>query len=238
VSDQYSTVFVGGASELDCQLLSASLARKSVRVIGSAFRAAEIILGVSRLRPHAALISSRIEDGDFAGLAVVQEISLEQSCLRSVMLVDSADPELVIESFRSGAVGVFSRSHGSAELRRCIQKVLEGKPWVSDADVLCLIGEVRKRPRSLGGNSNGTHRSRGSSLLTKREEEIVELLLSGMTNREMATQLGLSEHTIKNYFFSVFEKIGVSTRVELLLYAMSRRKVPRSTGTKPETRIA
>lgn len=238
MTDQCSTVFVGGASELDCQLLSASLARRGVRVIGSAFRAADIIAGVSTLDPQAALISSRIEDGDFAGLAVVREISLEQPNVRFVMLVDSADPELVIESFRCGAVGVFSRSNGSADLRRCIQKVLEGKPWASDADVLCLIGEVRRRPRALGGGSNGPHTSRGMPLLTRREEEIVELLLGGMTNREIATHLGLSEHTIKNYFFSIFEKIGVSTRVELLLYAMSRRKIPRSAGTKPVTKLA
>lgn len=238
MSDQCSTVFVGGASQLDCQLLSSLLGRKGVRVIGSAFKAADIISGVARLRPQVALISSRIEEGDLAGLAVVREISLEQSDLRFVMLVDSADPELVIESVRSGAVGVFSRSRGSAELRRCIQKVLEGKPWVSDADVLCLIAEVRKRPRALGANSNGSQASRGIPLLTRREEEIVELLLSGMTNREMAAQLRLSEHTIKNYFFSIFEKVGVSTRVELLLYAMSRRKVPRSVATKPETKLA
>jgi DNA-binding NarL/FixJ family response regulator len=230
LSDQGSTVFVGGASELDCQLLAASLARKGVRVIGSAFRAAEIIAGVSNLRPQAALISGRLEEGDFAGLAVVREISLEQPDLRSVVLVDSADPEVVVESYRCGAVGVFSRSNGSAELRMCIQKVLQGNPWVSDADVLCLIGEIRKRPRAPGANSNGGLPSGGTSLLTRREEQIVELLMTGMTNREMARQLGLSEHTIKNYFFSIFEKIGVSTRVELLLYAMTRRKAPHWTG--------
>jgi DNA-binding NarL/FixJ family response regulator len=236
VSDHVSTVFVGGASELDCQLLSASLRRKGLRVIGTAFRAAQIISGVSELRPQAALISSRIEDGEFAGLGVVQEISSEQSHLRCVMLVDYVDPELVIESFCSGAIGVFSRSNGSTELRSCIQKVLQGKPWVSDSDVLCLIDEVRKRPRALGGNSNGLH-SRGTSLLTKREEEVVELLLSGMTNREIATQLDLSLHTVKNHFFSIFEKVGVYTRVELLLYAQSHRNVC-FTGAKGQTRVA
>jgi DNA-binding NarL/FixJ family response regulator len=100
--------------------------------------------------------------------------------------------------------------------------------------VLCLIGEVRKQPKALSPGT-GAETSREGSLLTRREEEIVDLLLRGMTNREMAMQLGLSEHTVKNYFFSIFEKVGVSTRVELLLYAMSHRKPAR---TKPETRIA
>jgi DNA-binding NarL/FixJ family response regulator len=61
----------------------------------------------------------------------------------------------------------------------------------------------------------------GLPLLTKREEEVVRLLAEGLQNREIARELNLSEHTIKNYLFHIFDKLGVSSRVELVLYAAS-----------------
>ena len=65
--------------------------------------------------------------------------------------------------------------------------------------------------------------SKGERLLTDREEQIVALVAEGLTNRDIAEHLGLSEHTIKNYLFRIFDKLGVSTRVELILYAVSHR---------------
>jgi len=62
----------------------------------------------------------------------------------------------------------------------------------------------------------------GYNLLSKREEEVVALVADGLTNRQISEQLKLSEHTVKNYLFKVFEKLGISTRVELVLYALSK----------------
>ena len=64
----------------------------------------------------------------------------------------------------------------------------------------------------------------GMRLLTKREEEVVRLVAEGMQNREIAKELKLSEHTIRNYLFHIFDKLGVSSRVELVLYAASSAK--------------
>jgi DNA-binding NarL/FixJ family response regulator len=63
--------------------------------------------------------------------------------------------------------------------------------------------------------------SRGLKLLTPREEQVVALVADGLSNREVATELNLSEHTIKKYLFHIFDKLGISTRVELVLYAVS-----------------
>jgi DNA-binding CsgD family transcriptional regulator len=62
---------------------------------------------------------------------------------------------------------------------------------------------------------------KGERLLSNREEDVVKLLMEGYSNREIAQGLNLSENTIKNYLFRIFEKLGVSSRTELLLYAMS-----------------
>ena len=66
--------------------------------------------------------------------------------------------------------------------------------------------------------------SEGLRLLAKREEDVVRLVAEGMTNREIAGELGLSEHTVKNYLFRIFDKLGISSRVELVLYVVSSTK--------------
>jgi DNA-binding NarL/FixJ family response regulator len=63
--------------------------------------------------------------------------------------------------------------------------------------------------------------SAGSTLLTPREEQVVALVAEGLSNRQVATELKLSEHTVKKYLFRIFEKLGISTRVELVLYAIN-----------------
>lgn len=68
------------------------------------------------------------------------------------------------------------------------------------------------------------HDGNGNQLLTRREEDVVRLLAEGLKNREIADQLGVAEHSIRNYLCRIFEKLGVSSRVELILYAFSRRE--------------
>jgi len=66
-------------------------------------------------------------------------------------------------------------------------------------------------------NGNGTH------VLTKREEEIVQVVAEGLTNRDIARQLNLTEHTVRNYLFRIFNKLGTSNRLELALYVIKQR---------------
>ncbi|HZD33430.1 MAG TPA: LuxR C-terminal-related transcriptional regulator, partial [Candidatus Angelobacter sp.] len=79
---------------------------------------------------------------------------------------------------------------------------------------------------ALTGNGEGHPQQAGEPpKLTRREESVVRLVVQGMVNREIAAQLRLSEHTIKNYLFRIFDKLGVSNRVELALYAVARLKL-------------
>ena len=66
--------------------------------------------------------------------------------------------------------------------------------------------------------------ARGAALLSRREQEVVRCVAEGLSNREIAQRLGLTEHTVKNYLFRIFDKLGVSSRVELILYAVSSAK--------------
>jgi DNA-binding NarL/FixJ family response regulator len=213
-SGALASVFLADASPLDCQLLAASLTRNHFKVAGWAVTSADVIATAESLSPDVIVMGVQLQDGALAGLTVLRELRTRQSLPRVVLLVDSKDPEIVTEAFRSGASGVFSRSRPPAELRKCIRCVLAGQVWISNVEVEHVIDALRTSspPRIVN--------SKGIELLTNRELQVVKLLTEGSSNREMAHRLGLSEHTVKNYVFSIFDKLGVSTRLEVVLYAL------------------
>jgi len=136
--------------------------------------------------------------------------------IAKVLLLQEVNREPVVNAFRSGARGVFHLADSSFRmLCKCIQRVHQGQIWISNQHLAYLIEEVAVAPGMRVVNSHGI------KLLTPREEQVVALVADGLSNREIAQELGLSEHTIKKYLFRIFDKLGVSTRVELVLYAMS-----------------
>jgi DNA-binding NarL/FixJ family response regulator len=133
-----------------------------------------------------------------------------------LLLLEDCEHDLVIDAFRSGARGVFSRAESSEWLSKCVSTVHKGQIWASTREMEYILEElVATRPLRIVD-------AHGCSLLSKREEEVVALVADGMTNPQISEQLTRSEHTVKNYLFKVFEKLGISTRVDLVLYALSQ----------------
>jgi DNA-binding NarL/FixJ family response regulator len=138
---------------------------------------------------------------------------------KSVILFEANERHLVVGAFRAGAKGVFCISEaGFKSLCRCVEQVHAGQIWGNCAELSEVIREFSELAPIRVLNADGMR------LLTKREEEVVRLVAEGLQNREIAKELKLSEHTIKNYLFHIFEKLGVSSRVELVLYAVSSAK--------------
>lgn len=122
----------------------------------------------------------------------------------------------MVNAFRSGARGLFCFADSPFRaLCRCIQVVHQGQIWATAQQVDFLIDLVTQVPSLRVVNFHG------DSLLTPREEQVVALVAEGLPNRQIAHELGLSEHTVKKYMFRIFDKLGISTRVELVLYAVS-----------------
>jgi len=169
-------------------------------------------------KPGAVLIAASLSDGPLTGFRALRDLRDSSPAARVVVLLDERDRELVVDAFRAGARGLFFRADSAENLGKCISAVANGEIWASSADLEFLL-EALTRVAPLRPMD-----SHGKALLTSREEQVVALVADGMSNREIAQQLLLSEHTVKNYMFRIFDKLGVSSRVEVLLYALSHRE--------------
>ena len=166
-------------------------------------------------RPDVAVISARLEDGPLTGFKILQQLRASESKISTVMLLDSTDRDLVVDAFRGGARGVFCRDYAFNTLPKCIRRVHEGQIWVSNVELEFLLDLVISvRPLKI-------QHSGGMARLTPRERDVVRLVADGMRNQEIALQLNLTEHTVRNYLIRIFDKLGISSRVELVLYAFS-----------------
>ena len=136
------------------------------------------------------------------------------------MMLESNEKPLVVEAFRAGAWGILSREEPFEVLCKCIYAVHQGQVWACSKDLRLVLDTLVHSPTVDARNGR---KHRGPNSLTKREEDVVGLVTEGFTNREISKQLGLSEHTVRNYLFRIFNKLGTSTRLELALYAVSRK---------------
>ena len=213
-------VLVGDASRMASQLVAGQLRScRSPRfetILPVSFASTAIADEIIRTRPDVALVSGVLQDSSFAGYAVLRTIQSLKLPTRPILLLENCEHDLVIDAFRSGARGVFSRAESSERLSKCVYTVHKGQIWAGTREMGYILEElVATRPRRIVD-------AHGCSLLSKREEEVVALVADGLTNRQISEQLKLSEHTVKNYLFKIFEKLGISTRVELVLYALSQ----------------
>jgi DNA-binding NarL/FixJ family response regulator len=213
-------VFIADGSQLSCQLIATALrrGRYQARVVGYATNSDGIRRGLDQNETNVAVIGVRLEEGALAGLKVMRQIRASYPKVSVITILDTSSPTMVVEAFRAGASGIFSRNQSSDLLCKCIHAVHHGQVWANSKELRFLIDALATaqpiKPVGL----------KGSGLLTKREEGVVHLVAEGLTNRDISQQLNLSEHTVRNYLFRIFNKVGTSNRLELALYAIDRRQ--------------
>lgn len=232
VSQEQVSVLIAHGNAMTGELLAGALNRQShFRVASSVTTAQEVLESARATDLDVALISATLADGPLSGIGVLRQMHECTPDVKTVVLVDSPDPNLIIDAFRAGARGVFCPSHSAFKtLCRCVEKVNEGQIWANSTELTQVLEAFAQSAPMRVVNANGMR------LLTKREEDVVRLLAEGLQNREIARELNLSEHTIKNYLFRIFDKLGVSSRVELILYAVSSTRRMQSAGLENEDR--
>ena len=212
-------VLVAESSPITSQLLAEAIGRDPrIEVLAFSSNPIQIVETIRKGCPDVLLISARLEDEVCTGLKLLEQLRAERVTTKAVVLVDSSRPDVVVNAFRSGAAGVFSRNAPLHMLSKCIAAVHDGQIWANSKELGFVLAALASSPRiePLEGN--------GLTQLSKREQEVVCCLAEGQTNRQIAEALGLSQHTVKNYMFKIFDKLGVSNRVELVFHVISQNQ--------------
>ena len=152
-------------------------------------------------------------------LAFLEQIAAAGTGVRPIVMSEDMSREDVVSFFRNGARGLVCKLHTDVSvLLKCICCVGAGQVWANSDQLEQLLRSL-SHPRSLKVTN-----TLGDSLLSQREEQVLHLLADGLSNRDLAKTLKLSEHTVKNRLFRIFDKLGVSNRMEAVLYAISQRE--------------
>jgi len=208
-------VLVADDTLVHTQLLGEALRREPLLEVSIASNTQDLLAAFNRHTIDVAVVSVNLDDQSLHGCVLLRQLRSVDSRIRSVMLLDSSKQEIILQAFRAGARGLFSRHESIETLAKCIRSVYEGQIWANCQQMSYAVEALAALPEVRALDANGL------SLLSKRELEVVRCLAEGLTNREIAERLALSQHTVKNYLFRVFEKTGVSNRLELLFMTLS-----------------
>ena len=215
-------VLVADDTRIHTQLLADALRRDlQLEVISPPPQSRDLVAAVKLHRVHVVVLSSNLDEEPLRGFELLRELRASNPDIFAIMLLDSSKKETVLQAFRAGARGIFSRHDSVETLSKCIRSVYEGQIWANSQQLSFAVEALATSPVVRAVDSNGL------SLLSKREMDVVRSLAEGLTNREIAERLGLSQHTIKNYLFRVYDKLGVSSRLELLFMTLTQA------GAKP-----
>jgi two-component system, NarL family, nitrate/nitrite response regulator NarL len=213
-------LLIADESRMGCQLLQHALSRTRYpfEIAGCAVSRSEMLSSLKNTRVDVALINQGLEEGPLVGFQMLQEMREAYPHTRVVMLLKNPTCELVVDAFRGGAKGVFCRTESFETLCKCIQSVHRGQVW-ANSDQLHFLLEAFVRSSPLRAVDYA-----GRPLLTRREDEVATLLAEGLSNKAVCEKLKLSEHTVSNYLYRIYNKLGVSSRVELVLYLLRQRQ--------------
>ncbi len=186
-----------------------------IEVVGDAANGRQTIDLISDLNPDVVLLDSTISKmDDFEVLQTIRERSLKTKAL---MLTPNKDEATIFSALKAGAKGYISKDASISNLIKAIQVIYEGELWVERKKIARYF-ERDDVADSTGEGREGKH----EEMLTPREKEILCILTSGCTNKEIADVLFISDKTVKSHLNSVYRKLNVTRRLQAILYAVNR----------------
>lgn len=188
-----------------------------LKVIGEACDGAEAVKLVKQLKPDILLLDLAMPR--HPGLEALREMSSasNQNAVRVILLTAAAEKNQIVEALQLGARGVVLKDSATQLLLKAIHTVMAGEYWVGRESVSNLVQYLRTLVQSSGEEAR--QKKFG---LTPRELEIVSAVVAGYSNKETAEYFKISEDTVKHHLSNIFDKLGVSTRLELALFAVNQ----------------
>jgi DNA-binding NarL/FixJ family response regulator len=216
LGSDFVSIVVADSTRIHTQLLADALRNdRGLQVVASASNSAELMATVTRVPIDVVVISHNLDNQLGHGTEVLREMRALRPQIKGVILLESSNPQEVLECFRAGARGIFSKQERLESLCKCIRSVHEGQIWARSVDLDHALDALANSPLVRATNHKGIE------LLSARERQVIQHVAGGMSNREIAQALQLSPHTVKNYLFRIFDKLGVSSRTELLYLTMN-----------------
>lgn len=216
LGSDFVSIVVADSTRIHTQLLADALRNdRGLQVVATASNSEELLAAITRVPIDVVVVSHNLDNRPGHGTEVLREMRSIRPRIRGVILLDASEPHEVLECFRAGARGIFSKQERIETLCQCIRSVHEGQMWARGVDLDHVLEALAQSPLVRATNHKGIE------LLSARERQVIQHVAGGMSNREIAQALHLSPHTVKNYLFRIFDKLGVSSRTELLYLTMN-----------------
>ena len=199
-----------------------------LRIVGECGDGREALDLVRSLQPDVLLLDLRMPN--FDGLAVLRQLQGTGSKTRAIIFTASDDKNEYVQAMKLGACGIVLKLTNSDLIAKSIRKVHGGEIWLDSHTTAAVMRQfATNTPEPQAGGPFGLPAAAGAgkggrerSPLSTREREIVGLVAQGYKNKEMAEKMFISEQTVKNHLHNIFDKLGVSDRLELALYAIHK----------------
>jgi DNA-binding NarL/FixJ family response regulator len=200
-----------------CRLLALE---PDFEVVAQAQDGRQVLDVLQQYEPDILLLDLKMPGLD--GLATLQRLQNSKHKTRVIVLTASEDKNEFVQAMKLGTAGIVLKQSATDLLIKSIRKVNAGEIWLDShttAAVMRQFATGADEPAPAGTPASSS-RERERSLLSQREREIVALVAQGFKNKEMAEKMFISEQTVKNHLHNIFDKLGVSDRLELALYAI------------------
>ena len=184
-----------------------------VRVVAQAENLGQVLAAAAKFPADVLLFEAAISPN---APEAVSEVLKRAPNLKVIVLSPENDEDTTVEYFRRGVRGILPRSIAPEMLVKCVRKVAQGETWIDNQSVNWVIEAYRAQAAQLTS-------PRPKTKLSDKELLIISCVTQGMRNKEIATEIGTTEQVVKNYLRKVYDKLGVSDRLELALYCIHHR---------------
>ena len=200
-----------------CKLLALE---EDFEVVAQAQDGRQVLDVLQQFEPDILLLDLKMPGLD--GLATLQRLQITRNKTRVIVLTASDDKNEFVQAMKLGTSGIALKQTATELLIKSIRKVHAGEIWLDSHTTAAVIRQfvANDEAPAPAPISAAAPRERERSPLSQREREIVALVARGFKNKEMAEKMFISEQTVKNHLHNIFDKLGVSDRLELALYAI------------------